>query len=68
MTATITRRGLAGWLAGAAHAAARQPAPPPQQPAADDLEAARAALGRNRNQIAKVPVGRFVEPCFRFEA
>jgi hypothetical protein len=61
----MTRRGLAGLLAGAAVVPAQQPdAPPP----AEETQAAQAALRRNREQIAKVEVQRQVEPAFRFQA
>jgi hypothetical protein len=68
MKSTITRRRLAGWIAGAAgasRAASGQSAPAQET---GDLEAARAAVSRNRDQIVKVQVRRDVEPSFRFEA
>lgn len=68
MKSTITRRRLAGWIAGAAGAArsAAGQSAPAQEPG--DLQAAKAAVRRNRDQIAKVQVPRDVEPSFRFEA
>jgi hypothetical protein len=61
----LTRRGLAGLLAGAAAMPAQQPEAPQ---AAEETQTARAALRRNREQIAKVEVQRHVEPAFRFQA
>ena len=63
----ITRRALAGIVTAVAAAAQQPPAPLPTTPD-EELDAARAAVRRNLDQIARVKLPQAIEPAVSFKA
>lgn len=63
MEPKLTRRELAGALAGTALLQAQAPAP-----AEDETAAARTQIQNNAGQLDKVALPMATEPAFRFEA
>ncbi len=68
MGPNLSRRTLAGVLAGAAAASAMRAQEHPQPPADAELEAARRRQRASTQVIAQVPLPMTVEPAFQFKA
>jgi len=68
MARGFTRREIAAAIAASAAVAAQSPNPPLPQNPDEELQAARALLHQNLEQIAKFPLPMATEPAVHFKA